>query len=380
MTSVQPRAAAKPLRIDSASVRLVRLPLLTPFTVSNGTAYEKVFPLLVLRSGGLEGYAEGVVDPAPEFLEETVSGSLALLRETLLPSIVGRSFANPEELEQVLIPWRGNQMTKALVEMAFWDLWAKSLGLPLKTLLGGLRDAVAVGVSLGIEDIAATVEKARHHHALGYRRIKMKIKPGHDVALVAAVREALPDAALSVDANTAYTLADLAVMRRLDAFDLEYIEQPLAHDDLHDHAALQGRIRTAICLDESIRSPRDARQAIQIDATRVVNIKVGRVGGHLEARRIHDICAAASVPVWCGGMLESGLGRAHNIHMSTMANFRKPGDTSSISRYFAHDIVNEKMEVENGLMPVPMNGPGIGVTIDWDFLDTVSLSREEFGE
>lgn len=380
MTSVQPRAAAKPLRIDSASVRLVRLPLLTPFTVSNGTAYEKVFPLLVLRSGGLEGYAEGVVDPAPEFLEETVSGSLALLRETLLPSIVGRSFANPEELEQVLIPWRGNQMTKALVEMAFWDLWAKSLGLPLKTLLGGLRDAVAVGVSLGIEDIAATVEKARHHHALGYRRIKMKIKPGHDVALVAAVREALPDAALSVDANTAYTLADLAVMRRLDAFDLEYIEQPLAHDDLHDHAALQGRIRTAICLDESIRSPRDARQAIQIDATRVVNIKVGRVGGHLEARRIHDICAAASVPVWCGGMLESGLGRAHNIHMSTMANFRKPGDTSSISRYFAHDIVNEKMEVENGLMPVPMNGPGIGVTIDWDFLDTVTLSREEFGE
>lgn len=380
MTSVQPRAAAKPLRIDSASVRLVRLPLLTPFTVSNGTAYEKVFPLLVLRSGGLEGYAEGVVDPAPEFLEETVSGSLALLRETLLPSIVGRSFANPEELEQVLIPWRGNQMTKALVEMAFWDLWAKSLGLPLKTLLGGLRDAVAVGVSLGIEDIAATVEKARHHHALGYRRIKMKIKPGHDVALVAAVREALPDAALSVDANTAYTLADLAVMRRLDAFDLEYIEQPLAHDDLHDHAALQGRIRTAICLDESIRSPRDARQAIQIDATRVVNIKVGRVGGHLEARRIHDICAAASVPVWCGGMLESGLGRAHNIHMSTMANFRKPGDTSSISRYFAHDIVNERMEVENGLMPVPMNGPGIGVTIDWDFLDTVSLSREEFGE
>lgn len=380
MTSVQPRAAAKPLRIDSASVRLVRLPLLTPFTVSNGTAYEKVFPLLVLRSGGLEGYAEGVVDPAPEFLEETVSGSLALLRETLLPSIVGRSFANPEELEQVLIPWRGNQMTKALVEMAFWDLWAKSLGLPLKTLLGGLRDAVAVGVSLGIEDIAATVEKARHHHALGYRRIKMKIKPGHDVALVAAVREALPDAALSVDANTAYTLADLAVMRRLDAFDLEYIEQPLAHDDLHDHAALQGRIRTAICLDESIRSPRDARQAIQIDATRVVNIKVGRVGGHLEARRIHDICAAASVPVWCGGMLESGLGRAHNIHMSTMANFRKPGDTSSISRYFAHDIVNERMEVENGLMPVPMNGPGIGVTIDWDFLDTVTLSREEFGE
>lgn len=380
MTSVQPRAAAKPLRIDSASVRLVRLPLLTPFTVSNGTAYEKVFPLLVLRSGGLEGYAEGVVDPAPEFLEETVSGSLALLRETLLPSIVGRSFANPEELEQVLIPWRGNQMTKALVEMAFWDLWAKSLGLPLKTLLGGLRDAVAVGVSLGIEDIAATVEKARHHHALGYRRIKMKIKPGHDVALVAAVREALPDAALSVDANTAYTLADLAVMRRLDAFDLEYIEQPLAHDDLHDHAALQGRIRTAICLDESIRSPRDARQAIQIDATRVVNIKVGRVGGHLEARRIHDICASASVPVWCGGMLESGLGRAHNIHMSTMANFRKPGDTSSISRYFAHDIVNEKMEVENGLMPVPTNGPGIGVTIDWDFLDTVTLSREEFGE
>ncbi|MCF8488594.1 MAG: o-succinylbenzoate synthase [Rhodospirillum sp.] len=358
-------------------MRLARLPLVTPFTVSNGTAYEKVFPLLVLRSGDIEGYSEGVVDPAPEFLEETIAGSLALLRDTLMPSIIGQEFANPEALEQVLLPWRGNQMTKAMVEMAFWDLWAKSLGLPLKTVLGGLGEAVAVGVSLGIEDIAATVEKGRQHHALGYRRIKMKIKPGHDVALVGAMRAALPDVSLSVDANTAYTLADLPVFRRLDAFGLEYIEQPLAHDDVLDHAALQARIQTAICLDESIRSARDARQAMQIDATRVVNIKVGRVGGHLEARRIHDICAAFGVPVWCGGMLESGVGRAHNIHMSTMANFRKPGDTASSSRYFTRDIIHQKLETENGLMPVPC-GPGIGVTIDWDFLETVTLDRLDF--
>ncbi|MEP3438249.1 MAG: o-succinylbenzoate synthase [Hoeflea sp.] len=378
MTEAQEHTGAEALHIDSASVRLVRLPLLTPFTISSGTAYEKVFPLLILRSGDLEGYAEGVADPTPDYLEETITGSVSLLRETLAPSFIGRSFRNPEELEQTLLPWRGNQMAKAMIEMAFWDLWAKSLRLPLKSLLGGVSDAVDVGVSLGIDDIPATVDKARHHHELGYKRIKLKIKPGHDVALVTAVRTAIPDAALSVDANAAYTLADMRVMHGLDALGLEYIEQPLAHDDLFDHAVLQSRIKTAICLDESIRSPADARKAIQTDATRVINIKVGRVGGYLASRRIHDICAASSVPVWCGGMLESGIGRAHNIHLSTLSNFRKPGDTSSASRYFKRDIICEKLEVETGRMPVPA-GPGIGVSLDWDYLESVTMSTEELG-
>ncbi len=366
-----------PLMIDSAELRLVRLPLLKPFTISTGTMREKTFPLLILRSGDLEGYAEGVVDPLPDYLDETIASSIMMLREGILPNIVGHSFENPAAIEQTMAHWRGHQMTKALVEMAFWDLWAKWLGLPLKTALGGLGDTVDVGVSLGIGDIPATIERAKAHHSLGYKRIKLKIMPGHDVELVAAVRAAISDVRLSVDANAAYSLSDMAVMRALDRFNLEYIEQPLAWNDLHDHAVLQSRLDTAICLDESIRSSVDARKALQTGATRVINIKVGRVGGHQEARRIHDLSASYGLPVWCGGMLEAGIGRAHNIHLSTLPNFRKPGDTSSSSRYFARDIIIEPLEAIDGSMAVP-EGPGIGVHLDWEFLDTMTLSKEEF--
>ena len=365
------------LRIDGAELRLVRLPLLTPFTIATGTMHEKVFPLLTLRSGSLEGYAEGVMDPLPDYLDETIAGGMALLREVVLPGIMGKRFANPAELETVLAPWRGHYMTKAMVEMAFWDLWAKSLGLPLKTLLGGVKDRIEVGVSLGIGPVDNTIARAQQHHDLGYRRIKLKIMPGHDVKLVEAVRRAMPDAHLTADANSAYTLADMDTMLALDGFGLDYIEQPLAWDDIHDHAVLQAKLRTAICLDECIRSAADARKALESGAARVINIKVGRVGGYLESRRIHDITAAWSLPVWCGGMLESGIGRAHNIHLSTLPNFRKPGDTSSASRYFAKDIVNEALEAENGLMPVPP-GPGIGVTLDHGFLDKVTSATERF--
>lgn len=367
----------QPLRVDSAELRLVRLPLLRPFTISTGTMHDKVFPLLVLRSDGLEGYAEGVMDPLPDYLDETIVGGMHLLREVLLPQLIGKRIANPAELEPVLAPWRGHRMTKAMVEMAFWDLWSKSLRLPLKTALGGIGTKVEVGVSLGIGSIADTVSRARDHHAQGYKRIKLKIMPGHDVELVATVREAFPAMRLSVDANSCYSLSDMALLRQLDTFHLEYIEQPLAHDDLHDHAILQSRLATPICLDESIRSSVDARKALQTDATRLINIKVGRVGGYQESRRIHDLCAAYGLPVWCGGMLESGIGRAHNIHLSTLPNFRKPGDTSSSSRYFARDIVMEPLEAENGIMTVP-DGPGIGVHPDWAFLDTMTLSKEEF--
>ncbi len=366
-----------PLKIDSAELRLVRLPLLTPFTIATGTMHEKLFPLLTLRSGGLEGYAEGVMDPLPDYLDETIAGSMALLRDVLIPQMVGKSFENPAGVEALLGPWRGHYMAKAMVEMGFWDLWAKSLGLPLKTLLGGTRDAIDVGVSLGIGPIDSTIERAQKHLDLGYKRIKLKIMPGHDVGLVAAVRNVLPDAHLTVDANSAYTLADMDVMMALDGFGLDYIEQPLAWDDIHDHAVLQGRMKTAICLDECIRTAQDARKALASGATRVINIKVGRVGGYGESRRIHDLCAAWTFPVWCGGMLESGIGRAHNIHLSSLPNFRKPGDTSSSSRYFARDIVNEPLEAKDGRMPVPP-GPGIGVTLDRAFLDTVTIATERF--
>ncbi len=364
------------LRIDGVEMRVVRLPLVTPFTIATGTMHEKLFPLLTLRSDGLEGYAEGVMDPLPDYLEETLPGALAFLREAILPALVGRRFDNPEAVEAWTAGWRGHRMSLAMIEMAFRDLQAKALDLPLKTLLGGTGEAVDVGVSLGIGPIEGTIERVRAHVDQGYRRIKLKIMPGHDVALVEAVRKVFPDVRLSVDANSCYRLSDAAMLRRLDGFSLDYIEQPLAYDDIADHAALQARIATPICLDESIRTVGHARRALQADATRVVNVKVGRVGGHGEARRIHDLCAAYDVPVWCGGMLESGIGRAHNLHLSTLTNFSKPGDTSSASRYFHRDIVEEKLEAVDGRMAVPA-GPGIGVTLDRDFLASVTVSTEE---
>jgi O-succinylbenzoate synthase len=362
--------------IDRAELRLVRLALINPFTISTGTMVDKVFPLLTLSAGGIEGYAEGVMDPLPDFLEETIAGTMALLGDTILPGIVGRSFDNPEALAAGFAGWRGNRMALATVEMAFWDLYAKWLDLPLKTLLGGEGEAVDVGVSLGIGPIDDTLDRIAAHHAEGYKRIKLKIMPGHDVELIRAARNSFPAIKLSVDANSAYRLSDWPILRELDGYRLEYIEQPLAYDDIHDHAVLQSRLTTPICLDESIRSLGHARRALAADATRVVNIKVGRVGGHAEAIRIHDLCAAFDVPVWCGGMLEAGVGRAHNIHLSTLSNFRKPGDTSSASRYFHHDIIAEKLETTDGRMPVPP-GPGIGVTLDRDFLETVTLSVKE---
>lgn len=369
-----PRA---PLRIDGAELRVVRLPLITPFTISSGTLYEKVFPLLTLRSGGLEGYAEGVMDPLPDYLEETVAGALDLTRTVFLPQILGKSFDNPQALHRLLAPWRGNSMAKAMVEMAFWDLWAKSLDLPLKSLLGGAGEAVDVGVSLGIMPIEQTIDRVSIHVDEGYKRIKLKIKPGHDLEVVRAVRAQFPGIHLTADANSAYSLADSSLLARLDAFDLDYIEQPLAWNDIHDHAVLQQRLRTPLCLDESIRSPEDARKALQSDAARVINIKVGRSGGYVNSLKIHDLAEAFSVPVWCGGMLESGIGRAHNIHLSTLSNFQKPGDTSSASRYFQRDIIEQQLEAHAGRMPVPP-GSGIGVSLDEDFLRHVTMALESF--
>lgn len=366
------------IRIERAELRIVSLPLLTPFVISTGTMTAKTFPLLVLRGEGIEGVAEAVMDPFPDYLEETIPGAMGFLRDVLLPKIVGKRFASPYELEPILSPWRGNRMAKAVVEMAVWDLWAKSLGIPLQAALGGVGDGVDVGVSLGIAPVETTLERVRDANAQGYKRTKLKIAQGHDVKIVEAVRTEFPDIKLTVDANTDYQLVHTPLMQALDTFNLDYIEQPLAFDDIRDHAKLQSRIRTAVCLDESIRSACDARVALELDAARVINIKVGRVGGYMSARAIHDTCAAFDVPVWCGGMLESGIGRAHNIHLATLSNFTKPGDTSSASRYFHRDIINDPLEASGGRMPVPRNGPGIGVTLDYAFLDTVTQAFEEF--
>lgn len=382
MTEPSPKAATPTLRgalrIEAADLRLVALPLVTPFVISTGTMTDKIFPLLTLQANGIEGVGEGVMDPTPDYLEETIPATMAFLREVLLPAVVGRTFTSPADLAPILDPWRGHRMAKAMVEMAFTDLFAKSVGLPLRDLLGGRGSEVAVGVSIGIADIPTTLDRIGVAQEAGYRRTKLKIKQGHDVALLAAVRERFPTIKLTVDANTDYGLVDLPVLRAMDAFGLDYIEQPLAFDDIHDHAIVQDALATAICLDESIRSATDARKALVAGAARVINIKVGRVGGFASARAIHDLCAAFGVPVWCGGMLEAGVGRAHNIHLATLPNFTKPGDTSSASRYFHRDIIHERLETRGGMMPVPLNGPGMGVTLDRAFLKTVTRSTESF--
>ncbi|UQN08897.1 o-succinylbenzoate synthase [Deinococcus sp. QL22] len=360
------------MRVEHAELRVVSLPLLHPFKTSFAVMTDKTFLLLRLFGEGLEGVAEGVMDARPMYREETISGALALLQETVLPAVLGRDWANPEQLMAHLAHLRGNRMTLATVEMAFWDLWTRSLGLPLSTALGGVRGEVAVGVSLGIQSsVEATVDSAVRHAGLGYKRIKLKIEPGWDVAVVRAVKAALPDLPVTVDANASYSLADLNTLRALDSLGLDYMEQPLAWDDMRDHAKLQALMQTPLCLDECITSAQDARKALETAACRLINIKVGRVGGHLEARRIHDVAAAFSAPVWCGGMLESGVGRAHNIHLATLANFTKPGDTSSSSRYWARDIIQEPLETAGGVMKVP-SGVGTGVRLDLPFLDTLT--------
>ena len=366
------------LTIERAELYVLRLPLKFRFETSFGVQTEKQVPLLLLHGGGLTGLSEGVMESLPMYREETIGGALAFLTGAGLPGVLGHSFANPEAVGASLASWRGNRMAKAMLEMAAWDLWARQLEMPLWQLLGGDKTAVEVGVSLGIQaSEAATVEAVKQHVAQGYRRIKLKIKPGWDAAPVRAVRQAFPELALTVDANSAYTLADTAKLQALGEFKLDYIEQPLAWDDLHDHATLQQRLETPLCLDESIASASDTRKALSTDAGRVINLKVGRVGGHSEARRVHDVARSFGVPVWCGGMLESGVGRAHNIHLSTLPNFSKPGDTASASRYFATDTVNEALEAENGLMPVP-SGPGIGVSLNREFVEAQADYHQEF--
>ena len=367
------------MKIDRAELRVVSLPLLKPFRTSFGVMTDKNFVLLRLFGEGLEGVAEGVMDIRPDFREETISGALALLQDTVLPAVLGRDWANPEQLMRQLSGVRGNRMALATVEMAFWDLWSRSLGQPLSTVLGGVREAVPVGVSLGIQNsVEATVDSAVAHAEQGYRRIKLKIQPGWDVAVVGAVKAALPGTPVTVDANAAYSLANLNTLRELDTLGLDYIEQPLAWNDMRDHAKLQALMGTPLCLDECITTAQDARKALETAACRLVNIKVGRVGGHLEARRVHDVAAAFSAPVWCGGMLESGIGRAHNIHLATLENFSKPGDTSSSSRYWARDLIHEALETVGGMMPVPA-GHGIGVTLDLPFLDTITQQKIALG-
>jgi O-succinylbenzoate synthase len=364
------------VRFDRAELRVVELPLRFAFTTSFGTQTVRHALLLTMRGDGVAGTAEGTMEVDPSYREETLAGAIALLRDCLLPAVLGVDLPGPQTVSERLGWVRGNRFALATVEMAVWDAWGRGLGVPLWQLLGGVRAEVPVGVSLGIhETVDATVSAVEAHLAQGYRRIKLKIRPGWDEVPLSAVRAAFPDAVLSADANCAYTLADVARLRRLDAVALDYLEQPLAWDDLVDHATLQRALRTPLCLDESIASPADARKALAIDACRVVNVKAGRVGGLSAARQVHDVAVAFGAPVWCGGMLETGVGRAHNLHLATLPGFTKPGDTASASRYWEHDVILEPLEAVGGMMRVPQ-GPGIGVTPDTAFIESITRTIE----
>jgi O-succinylbenzoate synthase len=366
-----------PLRIDGTEMRLVSLPLVTPFTIATGTMHDKTFPLLILKADGLEGYGEGVMDPLPDYLDESITGSMDFVRTVLLPQVIGKSFANPAALEALLTPWRGSYMAKAMVEMAFWDLWAKSLSLPLTTLLGGTRGDIDVGVSLGITSVEETVKRAVAHHDLGYKRIKLKIKPGWDLEPTRAVRNAWPNILLQVDANSIYHLSDAEHLAKLDEFNLLLIEQPLAHDDIFDHAKLQGKVKSPICLDESIVSPEHARWALEMNACGVINIKPSRIGGLADAKRIHDMAQAAGIPVWHGGMLETGIGRTTNVALASLPNFTLPGDISANDRYYKRDIVKNPFTLNADSTLTVLTTPGNGAVVDEDFLETVTVAKVE---
>jgi len=363
------------MQVDEVELRVVHLPFRSVFKTSFAAETEKTAIIATVRSQGVEGYGESVMDVLPSYREETITGALHLLRQALVPALLANGFDDPMTLADSWKGWRGNPMAKSTLELAVWDCHARQLGVPMRELLGGERTEIPVGASLGMNPVADTIESVARHVAQGYKRIKLKIEPGWDVVILDPVRAEFPDIELTVDANSAYTLDDIDILKKIDQYSLHYIEQPLHWDDLVDHAALAPQMDTPLCLDETLTSPARVKAAIELGACAVVNVKVGRVGGLAATKRIHDLCVARGVPMWCGGMLETGIGRAHNIHVATMPGFVYPGDTASASRTYARDITEQALEATDGIMPVP-SGPGIGVTLDRPFLDRVTQSVE----
>jgi O-succinylbenzoate synthase len=368
------------IRLEQIALREIRLPLREPFRISSGTIAERRIALLELTDAdGATGWSECVAFETPMYSPDTIDTAWLAISEWIAPRVLGRSFADPREiLPELERDFRGHLMPKAAVEMGAWVVAAERAGVPLARLLGGTRSEIATGISLGIQPTPAKrVEKAREALALGYRKVKLKIQPGADVEFVTAVREALgPDAPLMADANNAYTLDDAHQLARLDALALLMIEQPLAWDDLVQHAELQRRLTTPICLDESITSLDRARDMVALGAGRIVNIKPGRVGGFAASLAIHDFSVQHGVPVWCGGMLESGIGRACNVALASLPGFTKPGDLSPSARYWERDVVSPEWTMSaDGMVTVPLDRPGLGVDVDVDRIDDLTVRR-----
>ncbi|MCG3088720.1 o-succinylbenzoate synthase [Sporosarcina cyprini] len=360
-------------------VRRMKMKMKQPFTTSFGTMQDKHFLLIEIKDGsGRSGWGESVAFDAPWYSEETVETNWHMIRDFLIPILLDADLAHPDEVSGLFSPIRKNNMAKAAVEGAVWDLYAKQQGMPLAKALGGTRQQIEVGISIGIQQsVEELTEVVRQHLQEGYKRIKVKIKPGKEIEILSALRQSFPDIALMADANSAYTLADTALLQRLDEFNLMMIEQPLASDDIIDHAILQNDLKTPICLDESIHSLEDARKAVELGSTKIINIKIGRVGGLTEAKKIHDYCMEKGIPVWCGGMLEAGIGRAHNIALTSLPNFILPGDTAASSRYWEKDIIQPEVVMEDGYINVP-DVPGIGYEPDIESIDRFMTDKWTF--
>jgi O-succinylbenzoate synthase len=369
------------LRIERIVLRELRLPLKEPFRISSGVQQERRVVLVEVVDGdGVSGWGECTAGERPNYGPETADTAWLAMREWAAPRVLGRSFGEPGEIYPVLEEnFRGHHMAKGAIETAAWELAARLRGVPLARLLGGTRETIEVGISLGIQaSPEALVEKAGAALARGYRKVKIKIAPGLDLPYLRAARAALGrEAPLMADANNAYTLADADAFAALDDLGLLMIEQPLAWDDLLRHAALQRRLATPICLDESITSVERAEDMIALGSGRIVNIKIGRVGGHAQAIAIHDLCAAHGIPVWCGGMLESGVGRAHNVAIASLPNFTLPGDVSPSERYWERDIVRPEWTMDReGRIKVPLDRPGMGVEVDLDRVDDLTVRSD----
>lgn len=364
------------MKLNAVELRRIDLPMVTPFRTSFGVQTTRDVLLVRVETPDSEGWGECVAGVDPLYSYEYTEGAQYVMKHFLLPRLFALPDIDAAGVAPALHPVKGHAMAKAALEMAVLDAELRIAGTSYASYLGGVREAVDCGVSVGIFDTdGELLEAVGGYLRDGYKRIKLKIEPGRDLDAVAAVRREFgDDVLLQVDANTAYTLADAQHLARLDEFDLLLIEQPLPEDDVRGHAELAKKVRTPICLDESITSARAAADAIAIGACSIVNIKAGRVGGYLEARRIHDLCAAQGVPVWCGGMLESGIGRAANVALASLPNFTLPGDTSASSRYYAQDIT-EPFVLENGTLKVP-RGPGLGVSPLPDVLEDVTTSSE----
>jgi O-succinylbenzoate synthase len=370
--------------VERIELREVRLPLREPFRISSGVQTERRIMLLRLfDASGASAWSECVAGEEPNYSEETIDTAWMAIREWVAPRVLGRACAHPAEVDGVLArDFRGHRMAKAAVEMGCWGLAAELEGVPLWRLIGGTRERVVTGISIGIQSSpAALAERAQAAVASGYQKVKLKIQPGSDVEFVRAVRGAVgPEISLMVDANSAYTLADAPLLQQLDDFALLMIEQPLGHDDLVRHAELQRRLATPICLDESITSVERAKDMIALGSGRIVNIKPGRVGGFAASLAIHDLCMRAGVPVWCGGMLESGVGRAYNVALASLPNFTLPGDLSPSRRYWERDLVEPEWTMDAvGCVSVPVERAGIGVEADVERIEGLTVRREVVG-